>query len=108
MMVLKSVGVLSAGKVSGALCALLGLLIGGVMAMFSLAGVALQAQAQGGGPQIPTVFLGVGALILVPIFYGVVGFITGIIYAALYNMIASVVGGIELEFDHSASPINAP
>jgi hypothetical protein len=99
MMVLKSVGVLSAGKVSGTLCALIGILIGGFLALFSLAGVAMQAQGQGGGPQIPAIFLGVGALVIVPIFYGVIGFISGILYAALYNLIAAVVGGIELELE---------
>ncbi len=96
-MVLRSVGVLSAGKVSGVLFAFIGLLGGAFMALASLAGVAVNLR--GGGLPMPALFLGVGALILLPIFYGVVGFISGIIYAALYNLIAALVGGLELEFD---------
>jgi hypothetical protein len=107
-MILRSVGVLSAGKVSGALCALIGVLVGGVLAMASLAGVAFNPQGQGGGPAIPAMFLGVAALIFVPLFYGIFGFITGIIYAALYNVIAAMVGGIELEFERPAAPLAAP
>ena len=107
-MVLKSVGVLSAGKVSGVICALIGLLAGGFMVLASLAGVAFNAQGQGGGPQIPAMFFGVAALILVPIFYGVFGFIGGIIYAAIYNLVAGMVGGLELEFERPATTFTAP
>jgi hypothetical protein len=103
-MVLRSVGVLSAGKIFGAIGVLVGLLVGGFLALFAAAGVAVQQQ--GNGPQIPGMFLGVGALIMVPLFYGFIGFITGIIYAALYNLIAGFVGGIELEFErlHPVGP----
>ena len=52
-MVLRSVGVLSAGKVLGTMSAFLGLLLGGIMAVMSFAGVAIQAQGQGGGAAIP-------------------------------------------------------
>ena len=107
-MVLRSVGVLSAGKVSGALCAFVGLLIGGFVALMSLVGIALQGQAQGNGPQIPAIFMGIGALILAPIFYGVFGFISGIIYAALYNLIAGFVGGIEMDFERRANVVSNP
>jgi len=107
-MILRSVGVLSAGKVSGVLCALIGLLVGGFMALASLAGVAFNAQAHGGGPQIPAMFVGVAALIFVPIFYGVFGFFMGLIYAALYNLIAGMVGGLELEFERPATTFPAP
>jgi hypothetical protein len=98
-MVLKSVGVLSAAKVFGALMALLGLIIGGIMALISAAGVAVNAQQD--GPQLPAMFVGIGAVIFVPVFYGVVGFIMGAIYAALYNFIAGLAGGLELEFEDS-------
>lgn len=43
-----------------------------------------------------TVF-GVGAIILFPILYGVMGLIFGAVSAALYNLFAGIVGGIELE-----------
>ena len=107
-MVLKSVGVLSAGKVSGALCALLGLLFGGIVALMSAAGVALQAGPERNAQAIPAIFVGVGAVIFIPLFYGIFGFITGVIYAVLYNVIAGMVGGLELEFERPAATFGGP
>jgi hypothetical protein len=94
-MVIKSVGVLSVGKVLGCVYAVLGLIIGGLFSSISLA----TDVAEGGHAQGPAAVLsGVGAIILLPIVYGVVGFIGGIIVAALYNVVASIVGGIAIEF----------
>jgi hypothetical protein len=104
-MVLKSVGVLSAAKVSGALMALMGLIFGGIMALISSVGIAINAQHN--GPQFPAV-LGIGAIVFVPIFYGIFGFIMGAIYAALYNFIAAIVGGLELEFEDSVTISSSP
>jgi hypothetical protein len=41
--------------------------------------------------------LGVGAIFILPIFYGGIGFIGMLIAAWLYNVIAGFVGGIELD-----------
>jgi hypothetical protein len=40
---------------------------------------------------------GVGAVILLPLFYGLMGFLMGMLTAALYNLIAGWLGGVELE-----------
>ena len=40
-----------------------------------------------------------GMGILMPVIYGVMGFIGGIIGAAVYNLVASWIGGIELEVE---------
>jgi hypothetical protein len=98
--------VLSAAKVCCALSALVGLLLGGIMATVSALGVTIQAQ--GNGPQLPAIFLGVGALVFVVLVCGIFGFITGAIYVALYNVIAGMVGGLELEFERKATtpPLN--
>jgi hypothetical protein len=101
-MVLRSVGILSAGKICGAMGVFIGLLIGGFMALLSLAGIAVQAQ--GNGPQVPAMFLGIGALIFVPLFYGFFAFITGLIYAAIYNFLAGIVGGLELDIVRVVDP----
>ena len=98
-MVLKSVGVLSAGKIMGALGALGGLIGGAMLAIFSLLGGAMQQQAGGGNAQLPAMFVGVGAIVLLPILYGIFGFIGGMIYALLYNLVAGFVGGLELELE---------
>ena len=81
MVVIKRVGVMSAGKVSGAIGICVGLFIGAFVSLFSLSGLALNVQK--GGPQLPPVFMGVGAVILLPVFYGVFGFFSGAIYAGI-------------------------
>ncbi len=40
------------------------------------------------------------ALIFLPIMYGILGFIGGAFYAIVYNVIASMTGGIELEIEN--------
>ena len=39
------------------------------------------------------------SLIALPIFYGLIGFIGGLITAWLYNAAARIIGGIELELE---------
>lgn len=94
MTVVKRVGVLSYGKINGALGVLVGLIIGGLFSLLSLAGA-----AAGGREGAASMLFGVGAIVIVPIFYGVFAFIAGIIGGALYNLVASTIGGIELELE---------
>jgi hypothetical protein len=89
----KSVGVLSSGIVMGALFAVLGLLVGGILTLASLAG----ALADGGQAGAMAAMVGVGAVIVVPLFYGVLGFIGGLLMALLYNLVAMFTGGLEIE-----------
>lgn len=96
-MILKNVGVLSAGKVMACLYALLGLIVGGFVSLFSLAGVAAGGQNAAGA----SLFFGAAAIVLLPVMYGVMGFVGGIVMAALYNFVASLAGGIELELKSS-------
>lgn len=92
-MVVRRVGVFSLAKVSGALYALLGLLIGACITLFSLVGSAMVPKDAGFGGMI----FGAAAIIVVPIFYGVLGFIMSAIMGALYNLIAGWVGGVEID-----------
>ena len=105
-MILRSIGVLSCGKVMGITYALLGLIVGLFMAMFSLAGVAANGPQGGNGP-LPFMAFGVAAVIIFPILYGIGGFIGGIIAAAIYNLVAGMAGGLELEFERSATTFPA-
>ena len=43
------------------------------------------------------VFFGVAAIVALPLFYGAMGFIGGVISATLYNFIVGFTGGVELE-----------
>ena len=96
-MVLRSVGGLSAGKLMGLLYAVLGLIFGEFFSLISLAAGA--ANMPQGGPGLPMAGMVIAAVIVMPIIYGIFGFIGGIISAAMYNLIAGFVGGIEMEFE---------
>ncbi|MEE8524181.1 MAG: hypothetical protein V3T72_09645 [Thermoanaerobaculia bacterium] len=96
MQVLKRVGVLSCGKITGLLYALIGLIIGGIFALLSLVGAGMAASG-GGSEALWGAMFGVGAVILMPLFYGVMGFIGGLITGLLYNLIAGWIGGLEME-----------
>jgi hypothetical protein len=93
-MTLKRIGPLSAAKLSGILYALMGLIIGALFSIASLLGSAFDSVGIGGG-----FLFGIGAIIILPIFYGLLGLISGLIGAALFNLVAGIVGGLELEFD---------
>ena len=83
-----------AGLVLGVLYGLLGCI---AIPFLLIAGVAAGAAAsQAGSSAVPFGFLfGIGAL-LVPVLYGVMGFIGGLIVAAVYNLVAKWTGGIEI------------
>ena len=91
-MVLKSVGVMSCGKIGGTLYGLMGVLLGGIFALVSTLGLALGQGSSSGAPAWLGAFFGVGSIILFPIIYGIMG-----ITAVLYNLLAGFVGGIEME-----------
>lgn len=91
-MIIRRIGPLSAGKVAGVLYAGFGLIFG---AIFSLVAMLGGIAAEDGGAAFGAVF-GVAAVLVMPIMYGALGFLTAVIGAWLYNIAASVTGGIEL------------
>jgi len=97
-MVLNRVGVFSCAKVSGILYAAFGLLAGLIFTFFAMLGAAIGIASDSGPGALFGLFFGVGAVIILPIFYGILGFIGGAIVAALYNVAAGVIGGVEVEF----------
>lgn len=93
-MVIKRIGVLSAGKITGIITAAIGLIFGILMFLFgSLAG-SLAGAGNGGGVMA---IGGVAGLIIFPIMYGVFGFIGGVIQAFIYNLAAGWVGGLQID-----------
>jgi len=99
-MTLKRFGVLSVGKMLGAIYAVLGIVIGAIFAAISLLGASLSASEDA----LPGAGFGIAAIVLFPLIYGVMGFIAGIIMAVLYNVGAGILGGIELEFENPTPP----
>ena len=89
-MVIKRVEPVSAAKISGVLYALMGLLLALLFAAIgSMAGGLTQSV-------MPFAGVGVAAIIILPIVYGCIGFIATLIMAALYNVVAGWVGGVEI------------
>ena len=93
-MVIKRVAPVSCAKVAGVLYAVMGLVFGGILSLAALAGGL--AAADSSTSFLSGVF-GVGAVVLLPIIYGCFGFVMTLIMAALYNGVAGVVGGVEVD-----------
>lgn len=91
---LKRVAPLSTGKVFCLLYGAMGLILMPIILIVSLITSRLP-HAQGG---LPLVF-GVGIALAAPVFYAVLGFLIGVIGAAIYNLVAKLVGGIEVEVE---------
>jgi hypothetical protein len=92
---IRGIEVLSLAKMLGAIYLVLGLLFGIVFALVStLAGIAGSATADEG--RMLGFLFGIGAVIVLPVFYGAIGFVGGVLIAALYNLFAGLVGGIRL------------
>jgi hypothetical protein len=109
-MVIRRVKPLSCAKVAGVIYALMGL-IGGLLMSVAFMGL---GTAMGEDSQLGAVMggmMGIGSIIVLPIVYGVLGFILTAIAAFLYNIVAGVVGGIEIEVDTppaAVTPTRAP
>ena len=88
---LKRIGIASSAKVTGVLTAIFGLFAGIAFALFASIGGGMGS------------FGGVAGLLIgligVPILYGLIGVVAGALYAALYNLIAGLIGGIKIELE---------
>ncbi len=92
--VIKRLDVMSCGVMLGALYVIIGLVVGAIFFMISIAGLAIGGQQAAGG-----LVGGIAAIVLLPLFYGAMGFIGGIIFALLYNLIAGMAGGIRMDLE---------
>lgn len=99
-MELKSVDVLSCGKVSGLLYLIIGFIFGFFFSVFAILGTAFDNGSIAGFG----IIFGVGAIIFFPIMYGVMGFVGGVLCAALYNLIARLTGGIRFTLESTEPP----
>lgn len=95
-MTIHSIRVLSLGKILGSIYAGLGLIFGVILAAVSLIGLGPTA----GDAEVPALLgllMGGGAVIALPLFYGIFGFIGGLLVGTIYNFAARTVGGLEIE-----------
>jgi hypothetical protein len=98
--VVRGIGVLSAGKIGAIIYASIGLVLGIVVALLSMAGAFAGALAHGGpGRAFFGMVFGVGAIVVLPIFYGILGCLVLMFVALVYNVAAGIVGGLEFEIE---------
>ena len=84
---------MSLAKLSGALYALIGFIIGAIVSAVSVIGGAMGGSEAG----MMGMIFGAAAVVLVPLLYGCMGFVMSLIGASLFNLVAGWVGGIELD-----------
>ena len=100
-MELRRIGALSLAKVSAVVYALLGLVLGAIFSLISVAGSILTSPKSGIAPFPP---LGAAAVIILPALYGAIGFVGSLIGAAIYNVVAGLIGGVHIELREVAPP----
>jgi len=93
-MVFKRLGPVSLAKIVGTLYVVLGLIVGAIFSLAAAAGAFNLNQP--GTPPFMSMY-GVAAVLVLPVLYGCLGFIGSLVAALLYNLLAGVVGGIEIE-----------
>jgi len=92
---LTKIGVFSLGKIFGAIYAVMGLILGAMMTLMSLG----MGSVMGDEGAVAGLLFGVGAVIALPILYGIMGFVGGIITALIYNVVTGFIGGLEIEVE---------
>lgn len=96
-MIVTRIRPLSLARVMGAVYAAIGLLIGAIFAITSFFGATIGALSHGHAEPWLGALIGMGALVAAPVFYGLLGFLGGLFTAAVYNVAARAIGGVELE-----------
>jgi hypothetical protein len=107
MAIVRRVGPGSAFKVGLVLYALMGLVLGICVAFFSMVAGSLgglgHTPVPGSGASWDArsfgLGMGLGAIIFLPLFYGLVGGVFAAISAAVYNLAAGWVGGLEVDIN---------
>jgi hypothetical protein len=97
-MIIRRVKPLSLGKMLGAIYGTIGMIAGLIISLVSVLGFAIGSVAAPDqlGNMVGLLF-GVGAVVFIPLVYGALGFVGGLIAALIYNWVARVVGGVEIE-----------
>jgi hypothetical protein len=76
------------------LYALLGLIFGAFVSLAAMVGAF--ASNEGEGALVGMLF-GAGAIVVLPVFYGCLGFVMTLVMASLYNLVSGMVGGFEID-----------
>jgi hypothetical protein len=91
----KKFDVYSVAKVYAVIGVVIGFFIGLMIAIF--AGLGSAASDTMGFPGVGLVGMGVAAIVVAPIVYGIMMFISGAVSALIYNFVAQKIGGVVFE-----------
>ncbi|MGB6986570.1 MAG: hypothetical protein WBD74_11410 [Candidatus Aquilonibacter sp.] len=95
----RSINVVQFALMYGLICAVFGVILGLILAFAFMVAPAVSSET--GMPNI-----GPLAIVLFPIIYAILlfiaGFIDGLIIAALYNLVAGWIGGVEIQLEARA------
>ena len=107
MHIVKSVGVMSVARIMGLTYGCMGLLF---VPFFLLIGMSSSMANHGRSPAMGIFGMGFGVVfaILMPVVYGLMGFVMGAIGGLLYNALAAWTGGFELELELRPQTLTAP
>jgi len=94
MATLKRIEPGSAFKLGAVSYAIIGLLLGIIFALISMVGGALVPASETG---LFRMLFGAGAIVFLPICYGIIGGISAALGAVIYNLVAGWVGGLEVD-----------
>lgn len=92
-MVINRIGPMSVARIAGALYAIMGLVAGIFISLASLVGAVVSEDRSA----IAGMIFGVGAVVILPVVYGCLGFVISLVSTWLFNALAGALGGIELE-----------
>lgn len=100
---IRRMGVFSCAKIYSITLAAMGLIVGVIYGLiFMVVGGAMMAGGgrNSGSAGASSLVIGLVMMIAIPVFYGIIGFIGGLIGGTVYNVAAGVVGGLELELEN--------
>ena len=110
-MTIRRFGVLSVGKMYGLLMFIMGLIIGVIYGLIFIilgATTSLGLGREGAAAGVSSVVVGIAMMIGIPLMYGFLGFIMGMIGALIYNAVAGIIGGIKFELEGTQQDYVAP
>ncbi|MFN7941805.1 MAG: hypothetical protein U0X73_09400 [Thermoanaerobaculia bacterium] len=97
MMTLRRIEPFSLAKTAAVVYGGLGLVIGGCVSLFAIAGSAFFSAAERSPLPFGGLFLGVGAIVFFPLLYAFFGFLGALIGSSIFNLAARWTGGVELD-----------
>lgn len=104
-MILKRIDPISCAKINGLVSVAFGLIFGLMWSTGAVMIGTLAGRMGGDGPGgLFALIFGVGSVVFLPLFYGIFGFIFGLVAAWLYNVFAGWIGGIDVEFEQTTPP----